>query len=437
MRPARFAAIAALLAATPLSAAPGPGTPVAVRFWGQGLVTIETYWNLTVAIDPYALRIGYDDPRIESDLVLVTHEHFDHNNVELIGGTPSVIRGLDDSGGVRIVDVVLDRAPNSPRAILSAATETVVRSAHAIRVRSIPAFHDLTAGTQRGQTALFLIEVDDVRILHCGDLGQKQLTPGQLDAIGTIDVLLIPVGGVFTIDGPQAAQITEQLRPRTVVPIHYKTEALSIQLQTADAFIEALPDRYSRVTALGNTLAVTAGRGPSHDSPAVVVLATRPWAMPDELADLFERKEKAAGAAMEVFARLTVDQMNHRPGNGTHTPRWNAEHMMGRELGFFTAIYAGLDSSIGPLDLNPAQMPDKYRAVHPDWTGAEEARQIERAQRFTRRFAFLLADLDLDDTPDEGSWTLRQLFRQIQGHYLAHTANVRKKFELSDWPGSE
>ena len=116
MRPARFAAIATLLAATPLTAA--PGKPVAVRFWGQGLVTIETYWNLTVAIDPYALRIGYDDPGIESDLVLVTHEHFDHNNVELIGGTPSVIRGLDDSGGVRVVDVVLDRAPNSPRASL-------------------------------------------------------------------------------------------------------------------------------------------------------------------------------------------------------------------------------------------------------------------------------------------------------------------------------
>ena len=147
MRPARFAAIAALLVATPLSAA--PGKPVAVRFWGQGLVTIETYWNLTVAIDPYALRIGYDDPQIESDLVLVTHEHFDHNNVELIGGTPSVIRGLDDTGAVRAVDAVLDRAPNSPHVNLSAPTETIARSAHPIRVRSIPAFHDDTAGSQR------------------------------------------------------------------------------------------------------------------------------------------------------------------------------------------------------------------------------------------------------------------------------------------------
>ncbi len=435
MRPARFAAIAAVLSATPLSA--DTGTPVAVRFWGQGLVTIETYWNLTVAIDPYALRIGYDDPRIESDLVLVTHEHFDHNNVDLIGGTHPVIRGLDGSRDVRMVDVVLDRAANSPGAILSNAADAVARSDHAVRVRSIAAFHDGRSGTQRGPTALFLIEADGVRILHCGDLGQPQLTPGQLDAIGTIDVLLIPVGGVFTIDGPQAVKITAQLGPRIVVPIHYKTEALSIQLQTADAFIEALPDRYSRVTALGNTLAVTAGRGPSHDSPAVVVLRTRPWTMPDELTDLFDRKEAAAGVAMEIFARLSVDQLNHRPGNGTHTPRWNAEHMMGRELGFFTAIYAGVDSSIGPLNLNPAQMPDQYRAVHPDWTGAEEARQIERAQQLTRRFAYLLADLDLNDTPEESSWTLRHLFNQIQGHYLAHTANVRKKFELSDWPGSD
>ena len=159
--------------------------------------------------------------------------------------------------------------------------------------------------------------------------------------------------------------------------------------------------------------------------------------MPDELADLFAGKEAAAAAAMEIFARLSIDQLNHRPGNGTHTSRWNAEHMMGRELGFFTAIYAGVDPSLGPLDLNPAQMPDEYRAAHPHWTGAEEARQIERVQQLTRRFAFLLAQLDLDDRPEESSWTLRGLMHQIQGHYHAHTANVRKKFELSDWPESD
>jgi L-ascorbate metabolism protein UlaG (beta-lactamase superfamily) len=395
-----------------------PPMPVAVRFWGQGLVTLETHRSLRIAIDPYATRIGYDNPKIEADLVLVTHEHFDHNNDGLIGGSPRVERGLDATGNVRSIDLEFSREPEGP----------------SVRVKSIASTHDEESGARRGANAMFLVEVDGLRVLHCGDLGQAKLTTQQVDAIGAVDILLIPVGGVYTVDGKQAARITERLRPRVVVPIHYKTKRLTIELDTVEPFLSALDERFHRVHAVGNTLAVTAGRGPSTETPRVVVLRTAPWVMPVELAGLFADKEQACREAQAVFSPLDVDQMNHRPANGTHTPRWNAEHMMGRELGFFSAIYSSIDPAIGPIDLNPAQMPADYVAAHPDWSGAEEARQLEWVTLFTRRFAYLLDGLELDEKPEGSWWTLRGLLEQMQRHYGEHTANVRKKFELPDWP---
>ncbi|MHC4101121.1 MAG: MBL fold metallo-hydrolase [Planctomycetota bacterium] len=434
MNTRRIGTIGSLLLAT--SAAAEPALPVAVRFWGQSLVTIETAWNLRIAVDPYALRTGYDDPGIEADLVLVTHEHFDHGNVDLIRGEPHVVRGLDDDGAVRSIDLVLDRPPNRPAPEVFSAAAAVMRSEHAVRVRSIASHHDESSGSKRGNNAMFLIEADGVRILHCGDFGEPAVTARQLGAIGSVDVLLIPVGGVFTVDGRQAARITETLQPRIVVPIHYRTEALKIELETAEPFLAALGERYERVRPVGNTLAVTRGRGPTRAQPRVVVLGTRSWPMPPEMAALFSAKEKACRAAQAVFAPLTAAQMDHHPADGTHTPRWNAEHMMGRELGFFSAVYSALDPAIGAIDLNPAQMPANYGPAHPDWTGAEEARQLERVARFTRRFAYLLEGMKFNDKPQGSPWTLRELLEQMNRHYTEHTANVIKKSELPDWPAA-
>jgi L-ascorbate metabolism protein UlaG (beta-lactamase superfamily) len=416
------------------SAAAEPSLPVAVRFWGQSLVTIETAWNLRIAVDPYALRIGYDDPGIEADLVLVTHEHFDHNHVGLVRGAPQVVRGLDDDGAVRPIDVILDRPPNRPGPEVFSAAAAVMRTEHAVRVRSIAAHHDGSSGSKRGGNAMFLIEADGVRILHCGDFGEPAVTARQLGSMGTVDVLLIPVGGVFTIDGGQAARITEAVQPRIVIPIHYKTAALNIDLETVEPFLATLDERYERRRPAGNTLAVAAGHGPTKAAPQVVVLGTRPWSMPLEMEALFSAKEKASRSAQGIFALLTADQMNHRPSDGTHTPRWNAEHMMGRELGFFSAVYSALDPAIAAVDLNPRQMPADYVPAHPRWTGAEEARQLERVARLSRRFAYLLEGVDLDDQPKGSPWTLRRLLEQMHRHYTEHTANVIRKFDLADWP---
>ena len=416
------------------SADADPGKPVAVRWWGQGMVSIETYWNLQIVIDPYATRIGYDDPQLSADLVLVTHEHPDHNNVELVTGSSQVVRGLEADGSVRKVYQVLDRLPNEEKPTWRDARLRVARSPHAIMVTSIPAWHDDKEGRERGATAMFLIEVGGVRIVHCGDLGQTRLTNEQIEALGGVDLLLIPVGGKYTIDGQQAAAIVLQIKPRSVVPIHYKTPALTFDLETAEPFLAALESEFETVRPLSNTLAIRSSKGQAAGKRQLVVLPYQPWEMPEELTNLFAQKEAASRASQKVFAPLSANQMNFRPSDGTHTPRWNAEHMMGRELGFFSEIYAELDSTIGAIDLNPAQMPPDYKAAHPDWSGAEQSRQMERVAAFTRRFSYLLDGLDLDEQAPGSRWTPRRLLEQMHRHYREHTANVKKKFALPDWP---
>jgi len=411
-----------------------PGKPVAVRWWGQGMVSIETYWNLQVVIDPFSMQIGYDDPQLSGDLVLVTHEHRDHNNVELVLGTPQVIRGLETDGSVRNVYHVLDRFPDEEHPSWRDARLRIARTPHAIEVTCIPAWHDADEGRERGATAMFLVEVDGVRIVHCGDLGQTRLTPEQIEVLGEIDLLLIPVGGKFTVDGQQAAGIVRQIKPRSVIPIHYKTPALTFDLKTAEPFIAALKTEYEVVRPVGNTFAIRSEDDQASTKRQLVVLQYQPWKMPPELAELFARKEAANRASQQVFAALSANQMNHRPSDGTHTPRWNTEHMMGRELGFFSEIYAELDPAITTIDLNPAQMPPDYKAANPNWSGAEEARQMERTAAFTRRFSYLLDGLDLDQQAPGSRWTPRGLLEQMHRHYGEHTANVKNKFDLPDWP---
>ena len=411
------------------------GHPVAVRWWGQGMVSIETMWNLRVVIDPYKTDIGYDDPELTADLVLVTHEHFDHNNVDLVRGEPHVARGLDDDGNVQTVDHWLDRLPNADDVTWTAAKEgDLPTSPNALRVHTVAGWHDNKDGAQRGANALFVIDVDGVRIVHCGDLGQHELTKDQLTALGHIDVLLVPVGGTYTVDGKQAAGIVAQVKPRIVVPIHYKTPVLDIPLAPADEFLTAMKQHAALADPRGNTLAVVKTVANGAAGTTVAPLHYLPWEMPDEWSELFAKKEAACRASQQVFAKLSANQMNWRPPNGTHTPRWNTEHMMGRELLFFSQIFHAQDAKLPVIDLNPKQMPPDYMAAHPDWSGAEEARQMERVTAFTRRFAYLLAELPLDEKAPGSFWTPRRLLLQMDRHYGEHTANVEKKFELEDWP---
>jgi L-ascorbate metabolism protein UlaG (beta-lactamase superfamily) len=155
----------------------------------------------TLLIDPYDEKVGYPIPSVEADAVLVSHEHGDHTNVAMAKGKPQVLRGLADGNWRTIVKQPLGK----------------------ITVSSVPTYHDDTQGSQRGRNTVFILEGEGLRIVHLGDLGHG-LDHSQATAIGHPDVLMIPVGGHYTIDAAQAKQIIEQLQPKVVIPMHYKTE---------------------------------------------------------------------------------------------------------------------------------------------------------------------------------------------------------------------
>jgi len=432
--PLAFALLLTASMGPPAWGADGAGAyPVAVRWWGHAMISIENWWGYTVVIDPYHAGIGYPDPDVEADGVFVTHEHADHANVALLKGAPARHHGVK---GGKVDPFQIEFGPDAdadsrPRV----ESEDAPSSPNAIRVTAIRSFHDNKGGADRGENAMLLIQTDGVRILHCGGLGQRELSAEQLERIGEVDVLCIPVGGVDTIDGSQAAAIVGQLNPRIVIPIHYKTEALTVELEPVGPFLDALSDDYKRVHPNGNTLAVSGGA--SGDRPRVVLLGHTPWEMPAELDALLDAKEAAFNESMATFAGLRADQLNHRPGNGTHTPRWNIEHMLSVELAFFSSVYSNIDPEIAPIQIFPQQMPPDYIPAHPGWDGEAEVRQAQRVRDFTRRFAYLLDGVPLDELPEGAprfAGDLRGLFRLTEDHWREHTANVRAKFELEDWP---
>ena len=163
----------------------------------------------TVITDPYSPDFGYSLGKPTAGIVTVSHQHPGHSFVEGIGGEPRPVTGPGEYeiSGVLII--------------------------------GIATFHDAERGNKNGRNTVYLMEVDEVAVCHLGDLGHV-LTSEQAELIDNVDVLLLPVGGVSTIDAPMAAEIVRQLEPKAVVPMHYKTEALSRELAPVDRFLKEM-----------------------------------------------------------------------------------------------------------------------------------------------------------------------------------------------------
>jgi L-ascorbate metabolism protein UlaG (beta-lactamase superfamily) len=189
-----------------------------VEWYGQSAFRLKGAEH-TVFIDPFgdmsglaARGLTWEYPPIEgveADLLLVTHEHGDHNVVEAIGGDPKILRSTAGTHESPIGEVI-----------------------------GVASEHDDVAGTQRGPNTIFLFTLDGVRVAHFGDLGQASLREEQLAALGSADLVFVPVGGGPTIGGTLAAQIASQLGARWVVPMHYRTERIGF-LEPADEFLAA------------------------------------------------------------------------------------------------------------------------------------------------------------------------------------------------------
>jgi L-ascorbate metabolism protein UlaG (beta-lactamase superfamily) len=240
---------AALLVAGSYFAAQAAPRPVAYLTWyGQSCFLLESATGTRVVMDPIPGNIGYLPPAdLRADAVTVSHEHQDHNNVALVRGKPRILRGLtpDKKGWMKIDEKVKD-----------------------ISIRSVGVYHDDKKGAEIGLDTVFIFEVGGVRIAHLGDLGHT-LTDQQISDIGSVDVVLVPVGGMWTVDAHKATQVIDQIRPRLVtIPMHYRTDVLTIkELATVDGF---LAGRSNVRHETGTRLAITGLR--SRQSAETVVL---------------------------------------------------------------------------------------------------------------------------------------------------------------------
>lgn len=166
--------------------------------------------QVKIVIDPFSEEIGLKLPKMEADILLVTHGHSDHSNAKEIGGDPFLI---ENPGEYERKDVF---------------------------VRGIASYHDDKEGKERGQNTIYTIEAEELRLCHLGDFGQADLTPEQLETIGDIDILMVPVGGNSTIDAKGAVKVISQIEPRIIIPMHYNAPKLKVKLDDLDKFLKEM-----------------------------------------------------------------------------------------------------------------------------------------------------------------------------------------------------
>lgn len=185
-----------------------------ITWYGQSCFQISSTQgknnHVSIVIDPFDENTGLRPPRLQADVLLVTHDHHDHNNVKAVSGQPLVITGPG---------------------------EYEIKGAF---IQGILGFHDNSQGTQRGNVTIYTIETEEMRICHLADLGQKELSSDQLDKIGDVDILMIPAGGVYTIEAAEAVKIIAQIEPKIIIPMHYKIPKLKIKLDAIDKFLKAM-----------------------------------------------------------------------------------------------------------------------------------------------------------------------------------------------------
>ncbi|OGP59792.1 MAG: hypothetical protein A2V67_02765 [Deltaproteobacteria bacterium RBG_13_61_14] len=201
-----------------------------LRWHGQACFLLTSPAGTAVLMDPFGEKMGYPVPSVKAEAVTISHEHFDHNNAGAAKPGAKVIHGLTESGFLQVNEKVGD-----------------------VSIRTVPTYHDSRQGMMRGKNTVFIFETAGLTVVHLGDLGHV-LDDEQVKAIGKTDVLLIPVGGTYTIDAAEATQVMNQLRPKIVVPMHYKTDKTpNLPVAPVDDFLQGKP-KVQRVK--GNELAV-------------------------------------------------------------------------------------------------------------------------------------------------------------------------------------
>jgi len=182
-----------------------------INWKGQSCFSISTSPNkngqISIVVDPYGKETGLRVPKLQADVLLVTHDHEDHNNIQAVSGDYLLING---PGEYDVKDII---------------------------IQGIHSFHD---NEKKEANTIYIIEAEGIRICHLGDLGEKDLSSEQLDKIGDVDILMIPIGGTYTINSVEAVKIMGQIEPKIIIPMHYHIPDLKYKLEKIDDFLKAL-----------------------------------------------------------------------------------------------------------------------------------------------------------------------------------------------------
>lgn len=178
-----------------------------VKWLGHASFMITSDAGIKIITDPYVTGgdLSYGEIKESADIVTVSHNHSDHNNVASVRGNPEVVRGTANIKGIGF--------------------------------KGIPCYHDDAGGNLRGSNTIFCFEVDGIRVCHLGDLGH-QLSAQQVAELGEIDILLTPVGGYYTIDARVAGGVCDRLKPKVIIPMHYKTDKCAYPITGVDELLK-------------------------------------------------------------------------------------------------------------------------------------------------------------------------------------------------------
>lgn len=180
-----------------------------ISWLGHSCFRLESK-DISCLTDPFSKDIGLRAPRLNDNIILVSHAHYDHNNIEGASQNAFIVQ---NPGEYEVKNVY---------------------------IRGIDSFHDKSQGAERGPNTIYVIDIEDIKVCHLGDLGQEKLTDAQVDAIGDIDILMVPVGGKYTLDYKEAVEVVNQIEPKIVIPMHYKIPDLKLDIEGAEKFIKEL-----------------------------------------------------------------------------------------------------------------------------------------------------------------------------------------------------
>ncbi len=200
---------------------------VKITWHGHACFQITTPDSKIIVIDPHdGYSIGLKPPKVKADIILVTHDHFDHNAIDIVKKPSSII----------VKEYIGEKEING------------------IRITGVKVYHDRHRGKFRGEIAAYKIGVDGILIVHLGDLGHI-LEDQQVSLLKPVDVLMIPIGGTYTIEPYEAVEVIKQLQPKIVVPMHYWIPGITLPLKTIDDFLGYVKYRVKRIE--GNSFEVS------------------------------------------------------------------------------------------------------------------------------------------------------------------------------------